>query len=185
MSYELFDKDNKVITHGDLQEKVRWCGIGETIEEAFARKYKDLLNVKINPVKETNPYAPDLLIKDKHIGDLKTQNTPFFMAKEKFSMDPTTTVVFNLKDRVRYAEKYPDVTIIFWVDWMALKMIHKTSGKNYECQELHGVWAASFNRLCKIMDSSPIHHYSRRQNDLKGNAKASYVIDLKKLQKIA
>lgn len=182
MSYQLYDINNNRISHRDLQDKSAWCKTGESIEESFVRGFGDKLKVSINPEKTANKYAPDLIIKNKYIADLKTQNTPFFMAKEKFNLDPAYTVVFNQKDRERYAEMYPEIYILFWVDWKAVKMVKGNS--QYTCNPLKGVWATTFQRLDKICKASSLHQYTQRRNDTIGNARSSYVIDLNLLKRI-
>lgn len=96
MSYKLFDIDNKELQYHDLQDKSRWCKDGEKIEEAFVRQFGEKLGLIINPEKNLNPYAPDLLnVTNGKLGDLKLQSTPFFKAKSLYQIDPTYAVVFN------------------------------------------------------------------------------------------
>src|SRR5690606_9924466 len=116
MNYTQHDKDGNPVKHKDLQEKSIWCKDGEKIEEAFVNKYGEKLNVTINPQKQTNPYAPDLLFDNKHFADLKTQNTPFFKAKKLYNIDSSYAIVFNRKDAERYYKDYPDIIIYFWVE---------------------------------------------------------------------
>ncbi|MEQ8473015.1 MAG: hypothetical protein RIC35_17605 [Marinoscillum sp.] len=182
-AYKLFNSKEE-IDHKDLQDKAFWCRHGSRIEESFVAEYGTKLGAEINPEKNSNPYVPDLLIKEQYLADLKTQNTPFFSASERYGYDPTYTVVFNEKDRRRYSEKYPDIYILFWVDWMATRM-EFPSGKSYRCEYLCGVWAVSFERLNTLCNTAPLHDYQQRKKDELGNAKASYLIDLRNLKKIA
>lgn len=182
--YKLFNARAEEIDHNDLQDKAFWCKHGVRIEESFVAEYGANLGVEINPEKDGNPYAPDLLIKGQYLADLKTQNTPFFSAAERYGYDPTFTVVFNEKDRKRYFREYPNIYILFWVDWMATRM-EFPSGKSYRCEYLRGVWAVSFDRLNALCSGAPLHDYQQRKDDDLGNAKASYLIDLRKLKKIA
>lgn len=115
MEYKQYDKEGKLVSHNDLQNKKYWCKDGEKIEEAFVNRYGTTLDLKINPEKTINPYAPDLLVSCTNLADLKTQNTPFFKAETLYGIDPSYAVVFNRKDAVRYYRKYPSIKIYFWV----------------------------------------------------------------------
>ncbi len=122
MAYKLYDAAGAEISWHDLQDKGPWCEIGASHKEVFIKKYGKLLNLEMNPEKATDLYAIDLInIKTNRLGDLKTQNTPFFKAGSSYGLDPQFTVTFNVKDVNRYAEKYPDIDIYFWVNWLALK----------------------------------------------------------------
>lgn len=178
MAYTLYDKDGQEINHHDLQDKTKWCKDGEKVEQSFVRIHGEVLNISINPEKETNPYSPDLLNLTTGIrGDLKTQNTPFFKSQYLYGIDPTFAVVFNLKDRERYIKLYPDIDIYYWVDWIAVKF---SMGSNTTmAQPLYGVWKTSFAELNKYLDKSELHEYQQRKYDTKGNAKSSYVLDIR------
>ncbi len=98
-SYRQFDKYGNPVRHEDLQNKRLWCKEGEKIEEAFVNRHGEVLQIGINPEKETNPYAPDLIFHPNHkLMDLKTQNTPFFKAEKLYGIDPTHAIVFNRKN---------------------------------------------------------------------------------------
>jgi len=177
MAYKLFDKAGNRINFHDLQDKGPWCKHGASKEEVFVDKYGEKLNIIVNPEKVTNPYAPDLSYSSpSKLADLKTQNTPFFQAKSRFGLDPQYAVVFNHKDRIRYQKNHPDIDIYFWVEWLALKFEHLNG--NVEVTPMEGVWKISFGELDKVLKNAPLHYYGQRRNDTKGNAKASYVIDL-------
>ncbi|MDO5968278.1 hypothetical protein Q4Q35_00520 [Flavivirga aquimarina] len=176
MAYKLFDINGNVIEQHDLQDKGVWCQTGASKEKVFVDKFGKSLNLIINPEKENNPYAPDLLNTSTNLlADLKTQNTPFFQAQTRFNYDPQYTVVFNGKDRHRYKEKYPDIEIYFAVDWQAIKF---ENGKIIEVKPMTGVWFIPFQKLDKLLESSPFHSYGQRKFDQRGNAKGSYVLNL-------
>lgn len=176
MAYRLIGIDGQEINQHDLQDKGVWCQTGASQEEVFVTKYGDRLNLIINPDKETNPYVPDLLnIKNNQLGDLKTQNTPFFQARSRFSYDPQYTVVFNGKDRERYSEMYPNIEIYFAVDWQAVKFVGSTT---IEVEPMKGIWYIPFQKLDMLCNNSPFHSYQQRYSDNKGNAKGSYVLNL-------
>lgn len=177
MAYSLYDKDGNIVSHKDLQAKSIWCKDGEKIELAFVSRYGGKLNLKINPEKATNPYAPDLVFGENHLADLKTQNTPFFKAKNLYGIDPSYAVVFNRKDAVRYYEKYPGISIYFWVEWHSVKFVMGTFEN--KVQYISGVWRIPFKSLVELLKTAPKHEYQQRKNDQKGNAKSSFVLDIR------
>lgn len=176
-AYQQYNRDGKEITPQDLQNKILWCKDGEKIEEAFVKLYGTQLDLIINPEKETNPYAPDLLEGGKQIADLKTQNTPFFKAHDLYGIDPTYAVVFNRKDAVRYWRQYKDIVIYFWVEWHSVKFVMGQTIK--EVEFLNGVWRIDFLELVEILKTAQSHTYQQRVNDVKGNAKDSFVLDVR------
>ena len=176
-AYLQYDKDGKEITPQDLQNKSLWCKDGEKIEEAFVKKYGETLDLIINPAKTKDPYAPDLLESHKFLADLKTQNTPFFKAAELYQIDPTYAVVFNRKDAERYWRQYRDIIIYFWVEWHSIKFVMGSTVK--EVQFIEGVWSIKFLDLVELLKVAPEHFYQQRVNDVKGNAKGSFVLDIR------
>ena len=176
--YELFDNEGKKVEHHDLQDKSHWCKDGEEIEEVFVRLYGAQLNLAINPAKATDPYAPDLInTATGKLADLKMQSTPFFKAQKLYGVDGTYAVVFNEKDKLRYQEKYPDIIIYYWVNWIAVKF--KMGSTETTVQPMHGVWSTALQKFLKYLETCPIHYYQQRVNDNKRNAKGSYVCDIR------
>ena len=177
-SYTLFGIDGKPIDHHDLQDKAVWCKDGYKKEEVFVQLHGSSLGLIINPDKITNPYAPDLLNNQtSNLGDLKVQNTPFFKAEKLYSIPPKYAVVFNHKDRVRYNRDYPDIDIYYWVDWLAVGF--KMGNNRIDIEPLRGVWKISMKSLESLLKESDLHEYQQRQNDTKGNARSSYVLDIR------
>lgn len=177
MAYRQFNKDGVEITPQDLQNKSLWCKDGEKIEEVFVNKYGKQLDLVINPAKVNNPYAPDLLKSNEFIGDLKTQNTPFFKANDLYGIDPTYAVVFNRKDAERYWRQYKEIIIYFWVEWHSVRFEMGSTIK--EVEFLNGVWSIPFVELVELLKVAPEHMYQQRVNDTKGNAKGSFVLDIR------
>ena len=177
MSYKLFDNNGNQVDHYDLQAKKRWCKEGERIEEAFISKYGKKLGLIINPEKETNRFAPDLLYNSGNLADLKTQNTPFFSTRSLYKIDPTYAVVFNRKDAVRYYKNYPNIIIYFWVEWYSVA--YQKGDFYQEVEYINGVFKIPFRHLVEILKKAPLHKYQQRVNDKKGNAKSSYVLDIR------
>lgn len=178
MATVLYDINGQVITYHDLQDKKHWCKDGESLEKSFVRQYGTTFNYAINPEKSTNPYAPDLInLHSNGVADLKVQNTPFFKANELYGIEPTYAVVFNEKDKLRYERQYPDVEIVYMVDWLPVRAdIH---GKQFKVNPLKGIFRAPFNEMVKYLGTLRIHYYQQRRNDALGNAKGSYVLDIR------
>src|SRR3989344_8017214 len=109
--------DRNISIPHDTEDKSWWLLHGAQLEERFVEVCcKHLhLSAAINPVKITNPTAPDLVVNGR-LADLKTQNTPFFTAA-RYGLDPRFAVTFNRKDYERYKRFYPDIDIYYWVDW--------------------------------------------------------------------
>jgi len=177
MEYQQFDKNGNEINHSDLQAKSLWCKEGEKIEVAFVKKYGEALGLSINPEKTHNPYAPDLVYKKEQLADLKTQNTPFFKSKKLYGIDATYAVVFNRKDAVRYYRNYPDIVIYFWIEWHSVKF--KMGTYSIEVEYINGVWKIPFRDLIQLLKDAPLHEYQQRKDDKKGNARSSFVLDIR------
>lgn len=162
------------------EDKLSYCKFGVEKELEFV---KDIvpqlgLDIVINPDKELNKYAPDLLYNNE-LADLKTQLAPFFTAG-RYNKDPQYTVTINKKDLVRYWTRYRDITIFFWIRFKSEYRF------KVRTQELHGVWKTDLDTLyqLKSQDKLPIHSYINRQDDKLGNAKDSYLVDLRDLTQI-
>lgn len=181
MAYKLIDTNGQEVTHHDLQDKGAWCIAGASKEEIFIQNYGGQLNLIINPEKSTNPMVPDLFNSSSMLlGDLKVQSTPFFQAETRFGINPQYAVVFNYKDVLRYSEHYPNIEIYFWVDWQAVAF--ESGNTRIEVEPMNGVWFIPFQILTEVITTAPLHSYQQRVFDRKGNAKASYVLNLENSQ---
>lgn len=76
----------------------------------------------------------------------------------------------------RYARFHPETEIIFWVDWVAVKV--KINGRMYEVQPFKGIFRVPLQKLLKYLDSGDLHSYGDRRNDKQGNATASFLLDV-------
>jgi hypothetical protein len=139
------------------------------------------LSATINPAKQHNRYAPDIVV-DGQVADLKCQQTPFFKAGMLYNLDPQYVVTFNRKDYLRYQRLYPSIIIYFWLDWHVREMLVGRS--SFVVAPLAGVWRAPFAQLAALIEHSkaPLHAYQRRQGDIQGNAKESYLVDVRALE---
>ncbi len=143
MAYQLFDPEGREVTQADLQNRAAWYDHGLTAEQVFVRRYGERLGAALNPEKRRSPTVPDLVFRGR-LADLKCQNTPFFLA-DRYGVDPTYAVTFNLKDALAYGQwghRYRDFHIIYWVDWVAVRMAR--GGRDSVVKPLSGVWAVEF-----------------------------------------
>ena len=161
------------------EDKQAWVKAGLQEEYDFVAEIVPRIHrtIVMNEEKKVNPYAIDLYDCDNgRYADLKTQETPFFLAAVKYpeyGYDPQYTVTFNHKDYVRYCELYPDCDIYFHVIWK------QTSGYGVQVEPMEGVWVAHFQQMRNLIETKKValHSYMFRQGD-KVNAKDSYLFNL-------
>jgi hypothetical protein len=160
------------------EDKPFWCALGERAEHAFVRFVAPAhgLAATINPLKQVDPHVPDLLV-DGRLADLKTQRTPFFTAG-RYDVDPQFAVTLNVIDVERYRCLDEDVAIYFWIRWDKLQAQY--GGNTYTVRPLEGVWRTTVADVRELADAggAACHVYRNRINDMSGNAKESYVLDL-------
>jgi hypothetical protein len=167
----------------NTEDKKWWVITGREKEDVFIQQVCPNINLSaiINPEKVTNPYAPDLLVNGQ-LADLKCQETPFYKAEVLYHLPNQHAVTFNRKDYLRYAQKYPDIFIYFWIDW---KVLSKTiGGKTFTVKPMSGVWVVDFTVIKNKVESrkAPFHSYQRRVGDKGGNATESYLLDLREFE---
>lgn len=148
------------------EDKHAWCRAGELAEKDFVASNKLIgWGVAINPDKHKDPYCHDF------IGtvpvDLKSIREPWRKSQELFGIPPEYAVSVNLKDMKRYAELYPNILIVLDVKW-------------------DGVYMLTISRAKALIGSGKAvkHEYKNRKDDIKGNAKTSFVFDLRDLDKL-
>lgn len=172
-------KLNKEELMKNVEDKEVWLEFGEEKEREFVLDIASKIGLRaiINPEKKENPYAPDLRIDDDYkIADLKTQETPFFTAN-KYGYDPRYTVTFNQTDYLEYMEQYPGMDILFWVNWDTLE------GYGRKILPLQGVWRCTINDIAQfVKEGARLHPYINRQDDNQGNARESYMLDVRKMK---
>lgn len=181
----------------DNENKLAWCAEGERREEEFIELMNrhTHLKVSLNPDKHTNKYAPDLMVSGYGICDLKAVQTPFFLCGRS-GFDPYFTITLNTKDIYRYREKYPGLTILFWVTWPE----GIDGGGRYKPAPYKwAVYEIKMTTILEIIDSglTPYHPYKNRQKyktkpdmqakgmDDHGNALGSYFIDVRWMEPVA
>ena len=162
------------------ENKDVWYGIGEEYERQFIDHYcpKISLNACINPKKEKEPWACDLLV-DGVPADLKRQTEPFYTAS-KYGFDPQYTVTLNQKDIDRYASAYdPRIfNIYYWFTW------ESSEKYNQRINKMSGVAVCSMLDVLNMAESHQAqwHYYQKRgQGDTQRNATNSLLIDIRRL----
>jgi hypothetical protein len=168
----------------DPQDKLYWIEKGEGEEIKFVDLCKNELGLEaeINPAKEKDRLAPDLIVEGK-VADLKTQNTPFFKSGLLYGIPPEFAVTFNGNDLERYTADYPEIDIYFWVHWQQLERV--ISGTTYTVEPLCGVFKIPLVEITRMVKGgAPLHEYKNRKGD-RVNAKDSYVLDLRGFEEIA
>lgn len=173
-------KQERNLSKFNTEDKGIWVVAGADMEVEFVERIVPLLglDIRIHPDKQKNPYSIDLYDYDNgRPADLKTQETPFFMAAKKypgFGYDPQYTVTFNHKDYVRYKQFYPDCDIYYYVSWK------QTENYGVKIEPMTGVWVAAFQDMRRLIENSQValHAYQYRRGD-QVNAKDSYLFDLR------
>jgi len=171
----------------DNQNKTAWVeAYGLVKETEFVEKNLPLvpLQGRINPAKKHNKFTNDLEV--IFPSELKTIDTPFFKSGEMFAgfgpFDPQYTATFNKKDYDKYKVEQPDwFTIFFHLHFVGHKCALTIRGREYKVNPIDRIYIVQFFYLKALIESgkAPLHKYGERQNDQQGNAKDSYIIDLR------
>jgi len=175
--FKLYDKLGNQIKSHDHNDRATWYETGSSLEQEFLEKHGKELGYIANPEKLTDVMAVDMVdIYKRKKADLKTLNTPLFIAHKKYHLDPRHTVTFTTKDRTRYNNIHKDVDIVFWVDWKAVRM----EGMYYSIsiEPLYAVYVitmADINALCEVA----ILHNNPSRVDVVKNSKAAYLLDVR------
>jgi hypothetical protein len=169
----------------DTEDKSLWCERANDDELAFS--VQRLFNLKIagfiNLNKLEDKYTHDLYIQLQ--ADLKSVRTPLFKSMELYGIDPQYAVTFNLKDGQRYRKLYPNIVVLFDVKWDLTEK--EIGGWLYKVNPMHETYAGFLDDIVRAIKKSGNKkiEYQRRANDTAGNAKASWVFDVRGLQKIS
>ena len=163
-----------------------WYGFGERREHQFIKTVAPLLGLRaeINPTKAYDKTAPDLLINGK-IAELKTEETPFFMAQTKYGIPPQYAVSFNRGDYLTYKDKYPSMDVYFWVNWKVLEWQHPQTNLIHRVQPMFGVYRISVSSIVKQIEAGTqrLHAYQRRIGDPR-NERHSYGLDVRNFERL-
>jgi hypothetical protein len=175
--FKLYDRLGNQIKSHDHNDRATWYETGSSLEQEFLEKHGKELGYIANPEKLTDVMAVDMVdIYKRKKADLKTLNTPLFIAHKKYHLDPRHTVTFTTKDRTRYNNIHKDIDIVFWVDWKAVRM----EGMYYSIsiEPLYAVYVitmADINALCEVA----ILHNNPSRVDVVKNSKAAYLLDVR------
>lgn len=160
------------------EDKKEWCKSGAEFEIKFCETMQSLgFDIKINPEKNTNKYAPDLLFSGR-VSDLKHIDTPFFLSKKYSGIDSEFAVTFNEKDLLRYKRKYPEIIILFYVSFKKSSMLGNCCDEHVACY-----WE-DLEEIEKMCDNSKVVEYKNRINDTNGNAKKSFILDVRNMRRL-
>jgi hypothetical protein len=144
------------------EDKTAWCEYGLKLEHQFlARGYPVTLNDK----KETDKYCHDFFI---HLPcDLKSIKTRWEKSEELFGIPSDYAVSINQKDLQRYNDLYPNLVMILDVEWS-------------------GVYLVPVSYAIKLIKNgyAKKHEYKNRKNDMQGNAKISWIFDIREFEVI-
>lgn len=167
------------------EDKLAWCAYGEETEHVFSQqRLFDLgLAGHVNLEKKTNPYTHDLFV--QFPVDLKTVTTPLFMAREMYDLDPQYTVTINHKDVTRYKQLYPNILIMFDVNWKELSK--EINGNVYTVAPMTTTVAgfvSDVRRAVQKCGNKKIT-YKNRIDDNSGNAKESWIFDIRHLHQVS
>ena len=161
----------------NTENKIWWVRKGKKLELLFVKRVGPLLLplvVEMNPEKEWDDYALDLLV-DRREGDLKTRATPFYTVEEKYGIPSRYAVTLNRNKILGY---HPSTPLLIWLEWQRLLV-----GTEYEVEPLSGVWITT---PAEILRHRPkVHWYADRVRDNRGNADCSYVVSVKWFKKLA
>jgi hypothetical protein len=170
----------------NTENKMAWVQVGVERENNFVAERAPKLGIaaEINPAKAEDPYTHDLMV--RVVSDLKAVRTPLFMARELYRLDPQYTVTLNVKDYDRYADLYPDIVVIFDVLWAEDNIEREFNGTLYRVEPMHATYWGFLSHIADAITTcgNHKHTYQRRLDDTDGNAKWSWVFDVRKLHRV-
>lgn len=157
------------MTH-DPQDKAYWVRRGRELEQLFhSTVHIEGCGVSFPTAKIDDPYGHDFLLTRPM--DLKVQAEPFYTAEERFGIPPRYAISINLKDLQRYTTMYPNIVFVVVVLFEGDMEIRQMT--------LHRARELVANKSAKR------HEYKNRKGDQSGNAKVSYIFDLRDLDEIS
>ena len=62
------------------------------------------------------------------------------------------------------------------MDWQVIKFVGK---ETIEVDPMVGIWSIELENIKTLTENAPLHHYVQRRQDTDGNARSSYVLDLR------
>jgi len=150
----------------NLEDKKSWCEAGFLAEQDFVATNKLIgWGISMNPNKHADPYTHDF------VGmipvDLKSIRKSWRKSLELFGIPSMYAISINTKDLIRYTNLYPNIIVLLDVEWS-------------------GVYMLTMPRAKALVTSGKAvkHEYKNRKDDENGNAKTSYIFDLRDLDKL-
>lgn len=172
------------------EDKIAYCYHASDIEEPkFVEFFNSLsysgFKIQINPEKQNDKFTCDLLVNGDR-GDLKTQDTPFYKAEDWYKLDPQWAVTYNEKDYLRYKKTYSSKNIPFYVVFDVKRKKEFNTKYDVQITPMRGIFIADLRRLEFLIEKEkiPLHTYLGRVDDNQGNAKSSYIFDIRKLRMV-
>ena len=165
--------DEKVIA--DTEDKTWWIGWGNQKEQDFlslcARE-----GILPGIAASSGPrFYPEYTYQSRYL-DLKTVETPFFLAQKHYGVDSNFAVSLNKPDVLDCTYKYPKCQLVFWIQWASeIKY-------GVEVETRHEIRFLPYERMRELVSHAPVHVYQKRIDDNKGNAKESYILDLRDME---
>ena len=187
-----FDAGGTELRLHDTEDKDWWLRLGQRLEDSFialCREKKVLHSIRPNPERTSaKAYLPEFVWKGAPL-DVKVQRQPFFESWDRFGIRPRYAVTINLQDIVDIRDKYPTCRVAIWVDWLATRYVKTDPAdetvSDITVEPLHGVWLVDPTGLERLgregVERGRHHTYGRRLRDKKGNARGSYVVDVRRL----
>ena len=195
---QFYRVDGTAVQLHDTEDKSWWLTYGDDNEKAFlsfCSTNNILPGLSLNPERSGGKRrgAPEFIFNGKYL-DLKVQHQPFFEAEKLYKIPPRYAITLNWRDVKDVREKYPDCQVAYWVNWTSVRYIklNRTETKptvtvaDISINPLHGVWYMTPQLMFGLEEDAikkgNLHWYMRRFADTRGNAKSSYVIDIRDLQ---
>ena len=159
----------------NTEDKKWWIEYGVKKEAEFLQWCEER-NLYAGLQKSSAPvYYPEFTYQGRYL-DLKTVQTPFFMAGKKYGIDPNFAITLNTQDVLDCTHKYPKCQIIFDIDWESTTQFGVSVKARKEIRFL------SYEKMQELIKEAPIHQYHKRGDDLQGNAKGSYILDVRDIE---
>lgn len=188
---EFFSADGSSVTPHDPEDKRWWIDRGTELEAEFlalCQRVGILDGIRENPERAKGGMSlvlPEFVYRGDHL-DLKMQSQPFFMAGELFGVHPRYAVTLNWQDVADVSTKYPRCNFAIWVRWESTAYQRPNAEQRITVGALHGVWWIDPTQLRQLISAAHQqgrrHWYQRRRTDDSGNAKSSYVLDVRDLE---
>ena len=132
----------------------------------------------VNPEKEHDKYALDIIVEGV-MGDLKCQETPFFLSEKKSGIPAEHEFSFNRNDYERYKTTHYQAVIYIWVRWK------EQTGCGVWVPAVCGLWRCPFSEIDRqVLAGAYLHTYKNRVDDTQNNAPDSYLLDRRPMERL-